>query len=286
VGHRDVSPRRAHRARARRERRHARVCEEAIPLAELRSRRLHDCRLTPDRKLRTLDDALAFLADRKLLTLTQDCSIPSLFAATHEEAFDDTKKGFASWPKTKWSWGGELALRDDVFETKLHRGKTLFLSPEAARAADPLCRAALEEADAAPDDRARLVRHLDAAGPSTVEDLKSELGLDATTLRKTREGLEKAGAIVARGITVDDSKGGHRHSSVLSRWDQVWRKPWKATEDTALDELIALGVAAAVVTHEDEVRTWFTWPVERPTINVLVSSGKLARPASGWLAAP
>ena len=63
-----------------------------------------------------------------MLTLTQDCSLPSLFAATHEEAFDDTKKGFASWPKTKWSWGGELAERDDVFETKLHRGKTLFLS--------------------------------------------------------------------------------------------------------------------------------------------------------------
>ena len=46
-----------------------------------------------------------------MLTLTQDCAIPSLFAATHEEAYDATKKGFASWPKTKWSWGGELAER-------------------------------------------------------------------------------------------------------------------------------------------------------------------------------
>jgi hypothetical protein len=220
-----------------------------------------------------------------MLTLTQDCSLPSLFAATHEEAFDDTKKGFASWPKTKWSWGGELAERDDVFETKLHRGKTLFLSPETARAADPLCRAALAEAEAAEDDRARLVRHLKAAGPSTVEDLKSELALDATALRKVREGLEKTGALVSKGITVEDSKGGHRHSSLISRWDQVWRKPWKATEDTALDEMIVLGVAAAVVTHEDEVRTWVTWPVERPTINALVSAGRLSRPASGFIAA-
>lgn len=233
-----------------------------------------------------MDDAVAFLADRKVLTLTQDCSLPSLFAATHEEAFDDTKKGFASWPKTKWSWGGEIAMREDVFETKLHRGKTLFLAGEAARAADPLCRAALEEADSAADDRAKLVRHLKSAGPSSVEDLKTELGLDATTLRKVREGLEKNGAIVARGITVDDSKGGHRHSSVLSRWDQVWRKPWKATEDVALDELLILGVGAAVVTHEDEARTWFTWPVDRPMINALVAAGRLARPASGWLALP
>jgi DNA-binding Lrp family transcriptional regulator len=232
-----------------------------------------------------LEDAVAFLFERRVLTLTQDCSLPSLFAATHEEAFDATKKGFASWPKTKWSWGGELALRDDVYETKLHRGKTLFLSAEGARAVDPLCRAALEEADSADDDRARLVRHLKAAGPSSVEDLKQELALDATTLRKVREGLEKSGAVVSKGIAVEDSKGGHRHSSVLSRWDQVWRKPWKATEDTALDEIIVLGVASAVVTHEDEVRTWFTWPVERPTINALVAAGRLTRPASGFIAA-
>jgi hypothetical protein len=72
---------------------------------------------------------------------------------------------------------------------------------------------------------------------------------------------------------------------VLSRWDQVWRKPWKATEDTALDEIIVLGVASAVVTHEDEVRTWFTWAVERPIINGLVSAGRLTRPASGFIAA-
>jgi DNA-binding Lrp family transcriptional regulator len=176
-----------------------------------------------------------------MLTLTQDSAIPSLFAATHEEAYDATKKGFASWPKTKWSWGGELAERPDVFETKLHRGKTLFLAPDAARAADPLCRAALAQAESADDDGARLLRHLAAAGPSTVEDLKSELGLAAAALRKVREGLERDGAIVARGVAVEDSKGGHRHSSVLSRWDQVWRKPWKTTEDTALEELVVLG---------------------------------------------
>ena len=221
-----------------------------------------------------------------MLTLTQDCSLPSLFAATHEEAFDETKTGFASWPKTKWSWGGEIAQREHVYETKLHRGKTLFLSPEGARAVDPLCRAALEEAESAADDRARLVRHLKSAGPTSVEDLKSELGLDAAALRKLREGLEKSGALVSRGISVEDSKGGHRHSSVLSRWDQVWRKPWKATEDVALDEIIVLGVASAVVTHEDEVRTWYTWPVERHMIGSLIAAGRLTRPGAGYIAAP
>ena len=220
-----------------------------------------------------------------MLTLTQDVALPSLFAATHEDAYDSTKKGFASWPKTKWSWGGELAERPDVFETKIHRGKTLFLAPEAARAADPLCRAALSQAESGDDDAARLVRHLAGAGPSTVEDLKSELGLAAATLRKVREGLERDGAIVARGVAVEDSKGGHRHSSVLSRWDQVWRKPWKTTEDTALEELVVIGVRAAVLTHEDEVRNWFSWPVARQTIAELVAAGRLIHPVSGWLAA-
>lgn len=208
-----------------------------------------------------------------------------MFAATHEEPYDATKKGFASWPKTKWTWGGELAEREGVYETKLHRGKTLFLSPDAARAADPLCRAALQQAESGDDDAARLLRHLAAAGPSTVADIKAELGLEAATLRRVREPLERVGAIVSKGITIDDSKGGHRHSSVLSRWDQVWRRPWKTSEATALAELVLTGVRAAVVTHEDEVRHWFSWAVARQDIADLVASGRLLRPAPGWIAA-
>src|SRR5207245_6511359 len=102
-GRRLLHDRQPHRARARRDRRHARLRDATIPLTVLRARRLHDCRLTPDRKLRTLDDAALFLADRYLLSLTQDSSLPSLFAATHEEASDPAAKrqGFASWPRTK-----------------------------------------------------------------------------------------------------------------------------------------------------------------------------------------
>src|SRR5438874_2626386 len=54
-------------------------------VAELRQKRLHDCRLTSDRKLDTLDEAEAFLVDRGVLTLTQDSALPSLFAATDED---------------------------------------------------------------------------------------------------------------------------------------------------------------------------------------------------------
>ena len=218
-----------------------------------------------------------------MLTLTQDCALPSLVAAMAGDAVEAGRAGFGSWARMKSSVGeGET----EVYETKLHRGKTLFLSTEGARAADPLCRAALEEAEGADDDRARLVRHLAGAGPSTVEDLKTQLGLAAPAFRKVREQLERSGAIVSRGVTIEDSRGGQRHSSILSRWDQAWRQPWKATEGTALDELILTGVHAAVVTHEDEVRLWFTWPVERHMIGSPVAARRLGRPAPGWIALP
>ncbi len=219
-----------------------------------------------------------------MLTLAQDSALPSLFGACHEEPYDATKKGFASWPKTKWPWAGELARRDGVLDLKIHRGRTLFVSADAARAADPLCREALAEAEGAGDDGARILRHLGAAGPSSVDDLKAELGLDAPALRKAREKLERVGAVVARGITVDDAKGGHRHSSELARWDQVWRKPWRVDADTGLAELVAIGVRAAVLVHEDDLRKWFSWPVDHPLIADLVASGRLARPGPGWLA--
>src|SRR5712692_4601183 len=91
-------------------------------LAEVRKRRLYLCRLTPDRALQTLDEAEAFLIDRGVLTRTQDAALPSLFAATHEEPYKRGSAGFGSWPKTKWPWGGELALRPGVLALKVHRG--------------------------------------------------------------------------------------------------------------------------------------------------------------------
>ncbi len=253
-------------------------------VAELRQKRLHDCRLTPDRKLETLDEAEAFLIDRGLLTLTQDSALPSLFAACHEEPYKRGAAGFGSWPKTKWPWGGELALRPGVLALKVHRGKVLLCHQAALRAIDPLARAALAEADGAGDERSRLVRHLKSAGPSKLDDVKDELGLPAPALRKVREKLESVAAVVSRDIAIDDAKGGHRHTSELLRWDQAWNKPWKANQEQALAELVLVGVRAAVLAHQDEVGKWFSWPVEWPLLAELISARRLQRPGPGWLA--
>jgi hypothetical protein len=258
-------------------------------LAELRAERIRLCRLTADRALKDLDDAEAFLLDRRVLTLVPDSSLPSLFAATHEEPYAPGKAGFGSWPKTKWRWGGELAGRPTVVTPKIHRGKILFLSRDAAAIVDPLCRESLELAADGQlgEDAAAIVRHLAAAGPSTVDDLKTELGLEAKRLRSAREKLESSGAVVAKEALVPVGiEPAHRHSSTLARWDQAFTQRRKVSPATALDDLVVLGVRAAVVTHQDEIKTWFAWPVVSSVIARLVQAGRLSAPGPGWVAAP
>ncbi len=257
-------------------------------LADLRHERIRLCRLTADRALADLDEAEAFLRDRRVLTLVQDSSLPSLFGATHEESYAPGKAGFGSWPKTKWRWGGELAGRQGVLTPKIHRGKILFLGREAAAACDPLCRESLELAEDGQlgSDAAAIVRFLAAGGPATVDDLKAALGLEAKALRSAREKLESSGAVVAKEALVPVGiEPGHRHSSTLARWDQMWTQRRKASPTTALDDLVVLGVRSAVVTHQDEIKTWTYWSITTSAIDRLVASGRLTRPGPGWVTA-
>ena len=258
-----------------------------MSLTELRAQRAHACRLTRDRALRSLDEAEGFLRDRRILTLVADSALPSLFGAIHEEGLPG-KSGFGSWPKTKWPWGGELASRPGVRTLKIHVGKLVFLTPEALSIVDPLCREALAQAEDGSEGEvaAAFARHLAAAGPSSLDDLKAELDLEPRTLRSAREKLERVGAVVSRGTVVPAEGAGHRHSSELARWDQVHGVRRKVSPAAALEDLIALGVRAAVVAHEDEARKWFSWPVERDVIARLLASGRLRRAGPGWLAAP
>jgi hypothetical protein len=229
-------------------------------LAELRVQRRHQCRLAPDRALRTLEEADAFLRDRGLLTRTADCALPSLYEACHEDPYKPGSPGFATWPATKWPWFGELAERGYLV-TAVHRGKNLLVSGEVARLLDPICRAEIERMRAADRGWRRLLDHLAAAGPSTVEDLRLELGLKRQELRSLRAPLERCGAVVSRSLQVTAGEG-HPHSSELARWDQVHPAGGGTDADPsrALKRVIVAGVRAAVVAPELELRRWFSWP--------------------------
>jgi hypothetical protein len=253
---------------------------------ELEQRRAQACRLHSEFALTSLDEAEAFLRDRWLLTLTPDTALPSLFGAVHEEPYAPGRPGFGAYPKTKWWWGGALGSRDHVVTTKLHRGKTLYLSPEAARLVDPLCRSALADAErnGYGDVARRLVEHLAAAGPSLVEDLKNELALDAKALRTARTRLEAAGAIIGTGVRTEVG-GGHRHSSRIARWDQAGVPTSDASTIEALAAAIVAGVRAAVIVERTEPREWFGWLVDVSLIDALLETGRLLAVDNGLVTA-
>jgi hypothetical protein len=250
----------------------------------LEEQRVFACRLDPERALQTLDEAAEFLADRGMLTRMPDCSLPSLFGACHEEPYKPGGRGFGSWPKTKWWWGGRLASRRGVHVLRLHAGKDLFLTDATAALADPLCRAELADADEGRygADEQRLVRHLAEAGPAAVDELKEELGLGTKQLRAARTRLERVGAVLAKDLLVEAQNGGHRHTSELYRWNQVFPEPRGAG---GLDELFLAGVHAAVLAPEREARSWFSWRVSAEAIDALVEAGRIDRPAPGLLSA-
>jgi hypothetical protein len=246
-------------------------------MRELEARRAYLCRLTPDRALESLDEAVDFLRDRGLVTRTADCSLPSLFEACHEEPYAPGRAGFGRWPRTKWRWSFALTEQPGVYALKIHhRAKTLFVSEETARLVDPIVRTELERLEREGEDWALVLRHLDDAGPSTADDLKTELGLKPKELKAILYPLELCGAVLRRGVEPME----------LVRWDQVF--PIPAAGDGRLDELVVAGVRAAVLATEREIPRWFAWRwrFEPGLVDRLVSEGRLERPGPGWVTAP
>jgi len=245
-------------------------------LEDLEERRAHECRLTPDRALETLDDADEFLRDRGLLTRTVDSALPSLFEACHEEPCARESRGFGQWPATKFPWFGLLGARGYLI-LRIHLGKSLLVTEEVATLLDPICRAELARMEGADEGWARLLRHLGEAGPSELDDLQTELSLSPKELKSLRSPLERCGAIVSRSIVYEDP---HRHTSVLARWDQVHPEPGRARDPRrAFGDLVCAGVRAAVVAPEREPARWFSWrrQWDDALLDELVADGRLVR---------
>jgi len=250
-------------------------------LAELLERRAFRCRLVPERALRSVEEAEGFLRDRGLLTRTPDSALPSLYEACHEDPYKPGSPGFASWPATKWPWFGALAGRGYLV-TAVHRGKNLMVSEGFAALLDPVCRAEIARMRAADRGWARLLDHLAAAGPSSLDDLRAELGLGRPVLKALRAPLERCGAIVARSLAAADGDE-DRHSTELARWDQAYPGTGTGGPGTgpghALGDLVVAGVRAAVVAPEAEPRRWFSWSWywTGTLVDDLVRDGRLRR---------
>lgn len=245
-------------------------------IEQLEARRSFECRLTPDRALTSLDEAEAWVRDRGLVVRTPECALPSLHVACHEEPYAPDKPGFGQYPKTKWSWGWALADRAGLRWLRIRGGgKNVMVTDAVAALVDPLARGELAGADDGRfgEESRRLVRHLAAAGPSFVEELKEELSLDTKSLRGAREPLERVAAVVARQVLLETAGGRERYATELARWDQLRVAPGGG----GLDALLVAGVRAAVLAPDDEARRWFSWRPAAADVDRLVETGRLGR---------
>ncbi|TME54600.1 MAG: hypothetical protein E6I58_12150 [Chloroflexi bacterium] len=240
-------------------------------------RRNFECRLTPDRALHSLEEAAAFLADRGLLTRMPDSALPSLFGACHEAPGRAGGRGFDLWPRTKWIWSFQLAQRPGTVLTKLHRGRTLYLTAATARLFDPLVRQSMA---AATGDEATLLAHLAKHGESTLDDLEVELAWDRRRIKRARDKLQRVGAVLGEGLVFEDESTWH--FAPLRRWEDVVDKP--ATVPHPYEALVMTAMRAAVLSPESDLRNWFSWSVPHETVGRLVAEGQLMRPSPGWLA--
>lgn len=246
-------------------------------LAALERRRDKECRLTPDRALDSLDEAASFLADRGLLTRMPDSALPSLFGACHEAPARAGGRGFDLWPRTKWIWSFQLTQRPGILLTKLHRGKSLYITVETARLLDPLVRQSIA---AVTGDEATLLAHLAKHGESTLDDLDVELAWDRRRVKRVRDRLQRVGAIVGEGLVFEDESTWH--FAPLRRWDQVIDQ--SVAVDHPHDAVVMAAMRAAVLARENDLCNWLSWPIPPGTVDRLVAERRLTRPALGWLA--
>jgi hypothetical protein len=219
-----------------------------------------------------------------MLTRTADSALPSFFVACHEKPYAPGSRGFGSWPATKYPWYFELAQRTDVHELKVHGGKSILLTNECLALVDSICRSELARMEAE-SNSAPLLTHLAAAGPSTLDDLQTELGLKPRELKSLRSPLERCGALVARSLRLRLPDGGHTHTSELLRYDQAYPDP---LGESKIDELIVAAVRAAVIAPEREIaRTWFSWRhlIADHLVEQLISEGRLQRIEPGLVTA-
>jgi hypothetical protein len=254
-------------------------------MERLQKQRAHLCRLTPDRALESPEEAHEFLRDRGMLTRTPDSALPSLFEACHEEPYAAGSRGFGSWPATKYPWYFQLAERPDVHELRVHNGKSILFTDETLALVDPICRAELARMEQ-DETWASFLSHLANAGPSTLDDLQTELNIRPRDLKSLRAPLERCGAIVSRSLRIARPERGHAHTSELVRYDQAYPEP---SPGGGIDDLIVAAVRAAVIAPERELaRAWFSWRwlFDENLVDRLVREGRLARVESGWVTAP
>ncbi|MFQ5950812.1 MAG: hypothetical protein ACE5KH_01850 [Candidatus Geothermarchaeales archaeon] len=252
----------------------------------------HHHRLQPDRRLATLDEAKAFVDEVGIATLTPGNELPSVFAAVQGQPYKAESRGFGSYPRDQWWWGGALAESQNILQLKILSGKGLFVAKRLWPPLDSIIREVmgrLDQAAAGPRSLAPEARYildyLRSHGPTRTDVLRRELGFKTSSrgrqFRRAKEQLESLGVILGR-----QAKGlnTHIHVNILTLWDQRFPRPishsqhalTKEVYQEGLADLLRAAVHAAVIVQETTALRWFVWSREHQAeaLEGLVSSGR------------
>ena len=261
---------------------------------ELLKLRQHHHRLTPERKLKSVEEAKLFIHEVGLATLAGGNGLPSLFQAVQGEPYKPGSRGFGTWPKNQWWWGSELAKAQDILYAKILYGKGLFISKELWPTFDTIVRYILSDLEAeryekyqVASDCKSLLQYLKANGPTRTDILRKSLGYtdpeQNKKFRLIKQQLESLGVIIGREAELE----AHVHVDILSRWDQRFPSPLAPTPRVprghafllALEDFLHSSIHSAVLAPERIAVKWFHWSQEeqKTALDSLLETGRIVR---------
>lgn len=213
-------------------------------------------RLTADRALTTVEEAIEFVREMGLTLRTPNQYLPSLFGAAQGKPFKPGVGGFGRWPAHAWWWDREICALSDIVTLKLIGRCSTFAARKVWPAIDAAVRGrSPEKFDEFERD---LIAELRSRGPTPSRELnivRSYGRAGAKRLKNARDRLECRALLLAWPIIYGD----HLHDSLLELWETRFPKP--LTEARGIEPLMltCLKTSAGPVPIK-EVFCWLTWP--------------------------
>jgi hypothetical protein len=232
--------------------------------------RAHVHRLTPDRALHTVDEAVRFIREVGVALWSPDPYLPSLFGAAQGRPYKPGVGGFGNWPAHAWWWDRKIAEFPDIMTFKLVQGRTTFAAKATWPAIDAAVRGRPPEIfDAFTRDLIAELRRRGATPGRELQILQRPGRANAKLLRKARNVLERRGLLIAKPIV----HGDHHHDILLELWETRFLRPLTKVRGIEPLLLACLSASAGPVPMS-RAFSWLTWPRDNLKIAIATLAQK------------
>lgn len=266
--------------------------EDAL-LKKAQALRVHEHRLRPALRLRTVEDVVDFIHARGIVSMLGGNELPGLVSALMGREWRPTGKGFTSWldwwnieisGKSAGHLLTDIARRKDIIATRVFRNSKTFVSNKLWPILDPIIRHYQDLAGKRkilPGLEWKILQTLGEKGPTRTDRLRTTLKLEGkqntSGFHRALNQLERLGIIVGYE---DPKPEKHLHASIWHLWGQRVSLPEKTliTYEEALAELLERTLDASIFAQEKEVMKWFSWNGQLMTVkDELVTKGRILR---------